>query len=174
VDDGDINTQAVIHRENGMPFQESDQSIAEALRDLIAGRQAGNHLDIAGDHGTITIAVSPHNRVGGTFDIKITVPGATEAHYDGLLHLESVFRGAYNLGIVVVPAGKFANRAGGYQRRYAAAPMKTIVNDLSPADRERFNDRQPLHPWLTRRVVSGPTSEAEAGDPNASEMTEPQ
>lgn len=157
-----------------MAFQESDQSIAEGLRDLIAGRQAGGRLEIAGDNGTITIAVSPHKRVGGTFDLKATAAGATEAHYGDLLHLESVFRGAYNLGIVIVPAGHLANRAGGYQRRYMAATMKTIVNDLSPADRERFNDRQPLHPWLTWRAVAGDKPEADAGDQAAPVMTEPQ
>lgn len=157
-----------------MAFQESDQSIAEKLRDLITGRQASGRLDIAGDHGTITIAVSPHNRVGGTFDLKATATGTSEADYGDLLHLESVFRGAYNLGIVIVPAGNLANRAGGYQRRYAAATMKTIINDLSPADRERFNDRQPPHPWLTWPAVAEDTPEAEAGEPPAPAMTAPQ
>jgi hypothetical protein len=155
-----------------MPFQESDQSIAEKLRDLIAGRQPGGPLDIAGDNGTIEIVVTSHKRVGGTFDIQVSTAGATEAYYDDLLHLESIFRGAYNLGIVVIPAGQVANRAGGYQRRYAAATMKTILNDLSPADRERFNDRQPLNPWLTWRAVTGSTPDAEEGDQTASVITE--
>jgi hypothetical protein len=134
-----------------MAFQESDQSIAEQLRDLMAAEQPGGRIEVASDNGSVEAVISAGKRVVGTFDIKATAAGETMDHYNDLVHLESIMRGAYNLGIVVVPVGTVGSRAGGYQRKYIAAPMKAIVNDLTPEERALFNDRQLQHGWLARR-----------------------
>jgi hypothetical protein len=134
-----------------MAFQESDQSIAEQLRDLMAAEQPGGRIEVVSDNGSVEVVISAGRRVVGSFDIKVTATGETMDHYNDLVHLESILRGTYNFGIVVVPAGIVGSRVGGFQRKYIAAAMKAIVNDLTPEDRAIFNDRQLQHGWLARR-----------------------
>jgi hypothetical protein len=164
VDDNPNVQITVIHQENAMAFQESDQSIAEQLRDLMAAEQPGGRIDLVSGNGSVEVVISAGRRVVGSFDIKVAAAGETMDHYNDLVHLESVLRGAYNLGIIIVPAGTVGSRAGGYQRKYIAAPMKTIVNDLTPEDRAIFDDRQLQHGWLARRWTDDGRLEEAPGD----------
>lgn len=139
-----------------MTFYETDQRIAEDIRDRIKADQPGGRIEAVSDNGATTAIISAVKNNPGLFVIKVETDGAGFESYNDLVHLESILRGTFNFGIVILPAGTCTSKAGRFCRKYIAADYRNLETITNDRQREQLVTRQPKYAWLSRVEAATP------------------
>ncbi len=139
-----------------MTFHETDQRIAEDIRDRVKAAQPGGRIEAVSDNGAIAVIISAVKNNPGLFVIKVETDDAGFESFNDLVHLESILRGTFNFGIVILPAGSCTSKAGRFSRKYIAADYRDLETITNDKQREELVTRQPKYGWLSRVEAATP------------------